>query len=264
MGVVVAEGDQPDSQGAATVGRPRPESPAPASVRLEGLVMLDTTRSEPVAIEAMFFADDGIGVIHNRGERPRILPWSSLSAHAVEKWVGGEIPPEWLLRQPDGEGQQPWVVPPPLPPPRRLPQVEAGALIGIQTPYGTYRFLHPGGDPAALSGQVTAFAVRHQGPRAASSVTRVVAWGQDVERRQTERRAPRPAGWARAQPYLVILLVVFLAVVVTLILLQSAGTIHLPLLGGSGGSGAGTVTTFAGPGIPPTSGALGPGAPGVG
>ena len=97
----------------------------------------------------------------------------------------------------------------------------AGALIGIQTSYGTYRFLFPGGDPAELSRRVTAFAVRHQGPAAASTVTRVVDWGHDVERRQSRRPPPKPAGWARVQPYLVVLLLVFIASVVTLILLQS-------------------------------------------
>jgi hypothetical protein len=121
--------------------------------------------------------------------------------------------------------------------------VDAGALIGIQTLYGTYRFLYPGGDPSELSQRVTAFAVRHQGPKAASTVTRVVSWGQDVERRQTARQTAKPVGWARARPYLVIVLVVFLAAVVTLILLQSAGAIHLPVLGGSGGSGTGTVSS---------------------
>ena len=143
-------------------------------------------------------------------------------------------------REPEGAGPEPWVGSPPAPPPPvpPLPRVEAGALIGIQTAYGTYRFLYPGGDPAELSRRVTEFAVRHQGPGAASSVTRVVSWGQDVERRQSSRPAPRPVGWTRVQPYLILLVVVFVGVVVTLILLQSAGTIHLPLLGGSG-SGAG-------------------------
>ncbi len=206
--------------------------------------MLDTAATEPVAIEAMFFADNGVGVIHNRGDRPRILPWSALSAHAVEKWVGGEIPAHWLLPHPEDEGREPWVVAVPVPPPRPLPRVGAGALIGIQTPYGTYRFLYPGGDPSELSHRVTALAVRYQGPKAASTVTRVVSWGQDVERRQTVRTAPKPAGWVRVQPYLVIVLVAVLATVVTLILLQSAGAIHLPLLGGSGGSGTGTVDSL--------------------
>jgi len=244
MGVDVAEGDQPESQGATTDRRRPPVGSTPRSVRLEGLVLLDTDATEPVAIEAVLFADDGIGVIHVRGERPRVLPWSSLSAHAVEKWVGGEIPAEWLRQDVDAGGLQPWAGPapalsdPPGPqagPPR--PRVASGALIGIQTSYGTYRFLYPGGDPSELSRRVTDFAVRHQGPGAASSVTRVVAWGQDVERRQSRRPAPKPVGWARVQPYLVIALLVFVVVVVTLILLQSAGTIHLPLLGGSGSSG---------------------------
>ena len=256
MGVDVAEGDQPESHGAATerrvppagtagaglpLARLSPAGPALRTIRLQGLVLLDSAGTEPVTIEAMLFADDGIGVIRTRGERPRVLPWSSLSAHAVEKWVGGEIPAHWLSQEAGG-GLEPWAGPAPAPPapsPPR-PRVAAGALIGIQTPYGTYRFLYPGGDPADLSRRITAFAVRHQGPSAASSVTRVVAWGEDAERRQSDRLVPKPAGWARVQPYLVVLLLVFLGVVVTLILLQSAGTIHLPLLGGSG-SGAGAV-----------------------
>ena len=105
MGVDVAEGDQPESQGAATERRLALAGPVLRTVRLEGLVLLDTAGTEPVAIEAMLFADDGIGVIRARGERPRVLPWSSLSAHAVEKWVGGEIPAHWL--RPEEAGRSP-------------------------------------------------------------------------------------------------------------------------------------------------------------
>lgn len=247
MGVVVAEGDQPDSQGAAPGGRP-PPGPAPPTVRLEGLVLLDTAASEPVTIEAVLFADDGIGVIRRRGEHPRVLPWSSLSAHAVEKWVGGEIPAGWLHRDLESR-QEPWIlVSPPTAAPPASPRVGPGALIGIQTSYGTYRFLYPGGDPAELSRRVTAFAVRHRGPSGASTVTRVVAWGQDAERRQADRPATGPVGWHRVRPYLVVLLLVLIGVVVTLILLQSAGSIHLPLLGGSG---SGTIGASGTPGAHP-------------
>jgi hypothetical protein len=233
----VAQGDQADVQGAGTDRRRPTVGPAPRTVRLQGLVLVDTASTEPVAVEALLFADDGIGVIANRGERPRVLPWASLTAHAIERWGGGEIPGHWMAADDEGSHPDLWAGPAvaPAPPPLR-PRVEAGALIGIQTPYGTYRFLHPGSDPTDLSRRVSAFAVRHQGPGAASSVTRVVTWGQDVERRQRERLPAKPAGWARTQPYLVVLLVVVLAVVVTLILLQSAGVIHLPLLGGSGSS----------------------------
>ena len=96
MGVDVAEGDEPESQDRAADRRRSPVGPAPRSVRLQGLVLLDTAGTEPVAIEALLFADDGIGVIRARGERPRVLPWATLSAHAVEKWVGGVIPGHWL------------------------------------------------------------------------------------------------------------------------------------------------------------------------
>jgi hypothetical protein len=85
-----------------------------------------------------------------------------------------------------------------------------------------------------VSRRVAAFAVRHHGPTGASTVTRVVAWGEDIERRQSVRPAPVRAGWYRVRPILTVLLVVFIGLVVALILLQSAGTIHLPVLGGSG------------------------------
>jgi hypothetical protein len=244
MGVDVAEGDQPESQGAATEPRPAPVGPRLRPLRLEGLVLLDSAATEPVAVEAIVFADDGIGVVHNPGERPRVLPWSALSAHAVERWVGGPIPAHWLQRPPDDPRPEPWAGPAPDPPGPTPPEprVAAGALIGIQTAYGTYRFVCPGGDPVDLSRRVTAFAVRHQGPAAASTVTRVVTWGQDVERRQERRPPPKPAGWPRVQPYVVAAALVVVAVVVTLILLQSAGTIHLPLLGGSGSGAAASGT----------------------
>ena len=169
-------------------------------------MLLDTAATEPVAIDAVIFADDGIGVIPIR--------WRTSPGPALVLALGprrGEVD-----RRTDPTRVAATRIPTPGDPsrgPARLrtrrhpappppaPRVTAGALIGIQTPYGTYRFLYPGGDPADLSRQVTAFAVRHQGPAAASSVTRVVAWGQDVERRQSRASRPRPTGWTRVQPY---------------------------------------------------------------
>jgi hypothetical protein len=260
-----------------------------------------------VTVDSIVFGDDGIGVVRYRGEQPRVLPWASVTAHVVERWVGGAIPDGWVNHDRNGLDEA-------APSPERtarakgsgghtgrsgglrgrsgglrgrsgglrgrsgglrgrsgglrgrsdgnggrngahggrrgargsggdrdpaggtgapVARVGAGALISIRTPYGSYRFLFPGGDPAELSRRVAAFAVRHQGPTGASTVTRVVAWGQDIERRQSVRPDPVPVGWARVRPILTVLLVVFIGVVVTLILLQSAGTIHLPLLGGS-------------------------------
>ena len=208
-----------------------------------------------MTVDSIVFSDEGIGVIRYRGEQPRVLPWTSVTAHVIERWAGGPSPAvgwlrvatEWTRTTRSGrraartrrrgrgttQGTTSHATGGAGAP---VARVGAGALIGIRTPYGSYRFLFPGGDPADLSRRVAAFAVRHHGPTGASTVTRVVAWGQDIERRQSVRPAPTPTGWNRVRPILTVLLIVFIGVVVALILLQSAGTVHLPLLGGSGQS----------------------------
>ncbi|HEX3980393.1 MAG TPA: hypothetical protein VHW93_04180 [Acidimicrobiales bacterium] len=249
------EGDQLESPRSVPTSEGQPPiPPPPPAFQLEGLVLCDGARPEPVTVDSIIFSDDGIGVVRYRGEQPRYLPWTSVTAHVVERWVGGAIPPGWVDQNQNG------VDPGPPAPVRRtartrrrrrgrgrgtagtpttgtgapVARVGTGALIGIRTPYGSYRFLFPGGDPADVSRRVAAFAVRHHGPTGASTVTRVVAWGEDIERRQSVRPAPVRAGWYRVRPILTVLLVVFIGLVVALILLQSAGTIHLPVLGGSG------------------------------
>jgi hypothetical protein len=253
------EGDQLESPRSATPSEGLPPiPPPPPPFRLEGLVLCDGARPQPVTVDSIHFSDDGIGVIRYRGEQPRVLPWTSVTAHVVERWVGGAIPRSWVDQNRNGVGPGPTAPEQDAARTRRrgrlrgrgtdrgttseamngtgapVARVGPGALIGIRTPYGSYRFLLPGGDPADLSRRVAAFAVRHQGPTGASTVTRVVAWGQDLERRQSVRPAPTPSGWNRIRPILTVLLVVFVGIAITLILLQSAGTVHLPLLGGSG------------------------------
>jgi hypothetical protein len=56
-------------------------------------------------------------------------------------------------------------------------------------------------------------------------------------------RRPAPAGWRRYQPLLVSVRLLVIATAVALVLAQSAGVIHLPLLG-SNGSGSGIVTPW--------------------
>jgi hypothetical protein len=240
MGVAVAEGDQPKQEGAvAAEVSSQPTGPAPQPFSLEGLLLLDSVGNDPVSIDAVTFADDGIGVIRSRGEQARVLPWSSVTTHVVEPWSGGFIPEWWvdpeLDRNEAAEGQGDFEsVTDPGATSRALPHAEPGALIVVQTPTGTYRFLLPGGDARQLSRQVTAFAVRNQGPSGASSMTRVVTWGIDAERRRVKRPPKRNFTWSKVQPFLVVALVLFLGTAVTLILLQSAGAIHLPYLGGAG------------------------------
>jgi len=168
---------------------------------LRGLLLLDSAANGPLAIASVRFAGDGIGVVRVEGQQPRVLPWASVVAHAVEPWDGG-----------------------------------AGALISIQTPTGTYRFLQIGGDPGDLSHRIAALAVRHQGPAGVSTVTRMAT----DEPTGSRPRPDRPP-WPRLQPYLVVALVVVVLVAVTVILLQTAGLVHLPLLGGTGPGSLGRI-----------------------
>ncbi len=166
--------------------------------------------------------------------------------HVVEPWSGGVIPEWWV--DPELNRRRPAASPidavtDPTATNRRRPGQEPGALIGIQTPTQTYRFLLPGGDAREISRKVAAFAVRYQGPTGASSVTRVVRWGQDAERRRVERPPKRDVSWTKVQPFLVVALILFLVAAVTVILLQSAGAIHLPYLGGVGSGVVGLVRT---------------------
>ncbi len=214
-----------------------------APVRLEHLILLGASGTDPVDIHAMTFAHDGIGVIRYVGELPRILPWASVAAQVVEPWQGGEIPEWWVdpeLNRGETSGPASTVTDPSATSRPRL-HVESGALIVIQTPTGIYRFIVPGGDPRELSRRLSALAVRYQGPAAASSATRVVAWGDDAERRKSRRAPQKPDTWTRIKPYLSVFLAVCVVVIIVLILLQSAGTIHLPFLGGSN---SGTISSL--------------------
>jgi hypothetical protein len=247
MGVTVTDGEQSKGDGSARAeGTPTLATPAP--LRLDGTLLLDSAGNDPVAIEAITFDDEGIGVIRSPGAQPRVLPWSSVSAHVVERWAGGVIPEWWVdpqLNGVDGSGEPTVSITDPGATSRALPHAEPGAVIAIQTPFGTYRFLQPGGDPNQLSNRITDFAVRHQGLSGVPSVTTVARPRRGNDRRQGSRSADTApdavSGWPKVQPYLVVALVLLIGTAVTLILLQSAGAIHLPYLGGAG---SGMVSPF--------------------
>jgi hypothetical protein len=221
-------------------GRPEPAVPDTGAgtglrpLTVTGLLLLDPHGHDPTPVESITFDDSGIGVVRIRGQGARVLPWDAVVAHAVEPWAGGVIPEWWVEpedRRAHGDGAAPDAVGALLAGTRTtnrsLPHAEAGAMIGIQTRTGTYRFLKPGGDPSALAARVGAITVHHRGAAGVSSVT-TVAPG---------RRGGR-SGWGRLRPWLVVVLVAVLAAAVTVILLQSAGVIHLPFLGG-GPTGSG-------------------------
>lgn len=235
MGAPVTRGEQASLRRVATPAPRTREEPVLAlapirPLRLENLYLLDPIANETAPIEAIVFSDEGIGVIEHRGQPARVLPWPSVSAHVVEAWSGGVVPEWWV--DPELERDEADDGPTVTDPDARVrawPHVEPGSLIGIQTPTGTYRFLLPGTDPARVSGRINAIAVRHRGPSAVASVTTVAEERPLRSRRSAEQRST----WSRVQPLLVVALVVFIATAVTLILLQSAGAIHLPFLGGA-------------------------------
>jgi hypothetical protein len=238
----VAEGRQSKPKSASELiaapeaGAPSaPGAPSGPELRLDDLILFDSAGNDPVTIEAIVFTDEGIGVVRTPGSQPRVLPWSAVSAHVVERWPGGVVPAWWVAPQPRPSNA--------LPPDERiplrgigrpLPQADPGAVIAIQTPFGTYRFLRPDADAIELSNRITDFAVRHQGLSGVPSMTLVARPRRGDDRRQGSRSRPEVSRWSRAQPYLVVALVVLIAVAITLILLQSAGAIHVPFLGGSG------------------------------
>jgi len=219
------EGDEVSAEAAPSTDSPS----SPGSFRLDDLLLLSNDPAQPQHVGGitLVFDEDGVQV-STAGDAPRVLPWSSLSTHVVEQW-SGEVTPEWwidpeLNRTEDDLDPDDEVVDPNATN-RPLPSIEPGALISLQTPFATYRFLLPGGDAAVLGPQVAALTLGHQGPSGAPSVTTVVQGAPAV--------APAGVTWQKVQPFLVVALVIFLVVSVILILLQSAGVIHLPFLGGA-------------------------------
>src|SRR5581483_1172024 len=165
------------------VARPGAGGPSGPEVRLDDLILFDSAGNDPERIEAMVFTDEGIGVVRTPGGPPRMLPWSAVSAHVVEPWAGGVVPAWWAAPQPRPDGatrdgiaddtarervadgadrdrvaDEGDVRPPPKGG-HRLPRAGAGAVIAVQTPFGTYRFLRPGADPVELSNRITDVAV---------------------------------------------------------------------------------------------------------
>ena len=217
----------PDGPGAGGEPGPRP-------LTVTGLLLLDPHGYDPTVVDSVVIDDRGISVVRRRGDQPRLLPWESVVAHAVEPWGGGVIPAWWtdpVRQRPDA----------PAPVPggpaaslvveadtgRRLPHAGAGALISVQTRSGTYRFLRSGADPTDLGRRCRRLR------RAAPGADRDV----DGHHRRAPAAAPRPPDrLGRVRPYLVVLLVVVVVTAVTLILLQSSGAIHLPFLGGGASS----------------------------
>lgn len=118
-----------------------------------------------------------------------------------------------------------------------------GALIVYRTETAAYRFAVAGADPGALGYLVEQLGHGYRAQQARAQAAPPPA---------AEATAPPAGGIAgaihRLQPVLVVALVVLLVAAVTLILLQSAGVIHIPLLGGNSNQPFGAPAAAAPPG----------------
>ena len=212
--------------------RPVPSVDAPTYV-VDGALLLGGELDHPTVVDGITlqFGDDGVAVRRRADASIRILPWGLLAGHAVEAWHGGILPEWWvdpeLERDAAAELEaerhavvDPWATS------RPFPRSLSGTLISLRSPQATYRFLVPDGDPVTIGEGIEGAAAGHQGPAAAGSVTTVAT--------PTETTVLRPTStWKRIQPFVVILAMVTFAVVAALILLQSAGAIHIHFLGGT-------------------------------
>jgi hypothetical protein len=181
----------------------------------------------------MTFGADGIGVIRYVGELPRILPWTSVVAQVVEQWRGGAIPEWWVDPELNRGEAAVWTVQrchrsvrhQPATPPRRVGSPDRAsrrllASTGSSCPEAT-RATCPNG---------------FTGPRRPLPGAGCGLLGDPGGRLGPRRRTPevaqrppqKPATWVEDQALLSVALVVFVGICIALILLQSAGTIHLP------------------------------------
>ncbi len=230
---MVGEGESRVTTTPETTGGVGPPS-EPEPFALDGLILLSGDGNAPHPVDGirLTFDDQGVGVVHSPEEPPRLLPWSSLIAHTVEPWTGG-VTPEWWVdpefnRTGEGIGDDHDVIDP-VATERSSSLTRDGALISLRTVLATYRFLLPDGNVDELRPRVGAFALRHQGPSGSSSTATVFAG-------RSAGRGGRPSPgltWRRVRPALTVVLIAFLLTAAILIVLQSAGTVHLPFLGGA-------------------------------
>ncbi len=181
-------------------------------VQITGAVLIPTDPEQP-AIRGVRLTFDRRGVVVEWATtEPRIVRWE-----AVKGW---RVDPDEF----DGE---------------------KGSFVIVETPDSTFRFAATGADAVSLGYAVDALcahftrvdvapaptqdAVRPPGPRPDPR-------SPDAPDAPDDGLAPGRDRHARWKPVLVVVLVLVLATAVSLLLAESAGAIHWPILGGGGGT----------------------------
>lgn len=220
--------------------------PLPA-VRLDDVVVLapgdDADAGRAVGGVAVSVDESGVTLASASAHVRHVLSWSALETYVVEPV--GASPARWWedpeLRDPvDPERRDPMdpelrdpVDTAPGPAPARRRQGSAseraaapGALVSLRTAAGTYRLLVPGADSDALAARLRPLAAAHLPPEALPTVTTAAM--------RPAATPPVRTRWQRVRPVLAVLAAALAAAAITVILLQSAGVVHLPYLGGTG------------------------------
>jgi hypothetical protein len=171
-------------------------------VHVDGVVLIPADPGHE-AITGLTLDIDHRGVVVTAGDgTPRTLGWDAVTGWRVDPY--------------DIEGRP-------------------GAAVTVQTAGKVLHFAVPGSDPVAISHGVGQLALMHGGMGTAESAP--VAPGE-ADRPAAEMAVVRRGSLEHWQPVLVTLLIVVLATAIALVLAQSAGAIHLPLLGGYGDQGS--------------------------
>jgi len=159
---------------------------------------------QPVPGLTLVIDDRGVEVTPG-GSSPKAVPWDAIT--------GWRVDPYDLYGRP-------------------------GTVITVQTAERLFRFAAPGGDPVAIGHEMGQLARTHEsaGRAGAAPIAGDTAGGPVAP--VADRPGDSLAHW---QPVLVTVLILALATAVALVLAQSAGAIHLPLLGGYGGGGSAVV-----------------------
>ncbi len=240
---------------------PEPPEPGPGlggAVVVRDALFLGSRHGGTASAGGITLRVDGRGVAVSMPPDPaeHLLPWASLLAHVVEPWSGGIIPEWWVdpeLHHVGGErGLDPVAIDPSAGA-REPVHVEPGALISFRTPATTYRFLVPGGDAGVLAARIAELAVTRLGPVALPAATTVrisgppSRYGKGMAAR---RDGERPTWYRRLRVGVTVVVILLVATAATLVLLQSAGRIRLPILGGAG---PGEISLATPPASPPTT-----------
>ena len=183
-------------------------------VQITGAVLIPTDPTQPAVPGARLTLDRRGVVVESGSSEPRVVRWEAVKGWRVDPF--------------EFEGR-------------------TGSLVTVETQRNTFRLAAKGADAVSLGYAVDALCAHFTRVDAPPAPTEAAVHppGARPDPRGPEvpddALAPGADRHARWKPVLVVALVLVLATAVSLLLAQSAGAIHWPILGGGGGGTPGAV-----------------------